>query len=398
MHPTPQEVVCPGCGLIFESGNGLVAHIYGNQCKTRDGDVSNRINELKIRESRAAAAVFMDKVSHRPSNTSALIAAMQPPEIGDGQSTAQSVNGGVPVPSHLMDDNSPDVKSTGLPSALIEGPKTAHAESDTMAVAESEAIARVIDTEWPTIGQSVQKGKGKEENVIQGLGALNIDPSNNLQLKEPAHAKALTMYEKTMPKIGQWPEPSMPDYRRNMIPSESGSQHVIRTDWDAFEFVRNFNGEYDCPFVACKYVPCRAFHFSDFVNLLTFSRSTYLEINDLKWHLTSGYHQGTDPRCMKCHKIFKTIAGIVAHMERSEKCKIRETLGFGNVLHVTSGGFLGVSGRHADGSIKIEVPNVPDDDRYMLRYEGDDDEDEIEMLKSRLLLPPRPQPGDSTAE
>ena len=101
---------------------------------------------------------------------------------------------------------------------------------------------------------------------------------------------------------------------------------------------------------------------------------------------------------MKCHKVFKTIPGVVAHMERSDKCKIRETHGFGNVLHVTSGGFLGVSGRHADGSIKIEVPDVPDDDRYMLRYEGDDDEDEIERIKPSLLLPPPHQPGDSTAE
>ena len=137
---------------------------------------------------------------------------------------------------------------------------------------------------------------------------------------------------------------------------------------------------------------------SDFLDPLTCSRDTYLELNDLKWHLTSGYHQGTDPRCMKCSKIFKTIAGLVAHMERSEKCKIRDTHGFGNVIHVVSGGFLGISGRHADGAIKIEVPDVPDDERYMLRYEGDDDEDEIEMMRPGLLLPPPHQPGDSMAE
>ena len=126
----------------------------------------------------------------------------------------------------------------------------------------------------------------------------------------------------------------------------------------------------------------------DTVNLLTYSRESYIEVNDLKWHLTSGYHQGTDPRCMKCNKVFKTIPGLVAHMERSDKCKIRETLAFGNVIHVVSGGFLGISGRHADGSIKIEVPDVPDEERYMLRYEGDDDDDEVPMLKPRLVLPP----------
>ena len=237
MHPTLQEVVCPGCGLIFESGHGLIAHIYGNHCKTRDGDVSNRMNELNFRSMRAAAAVYMDRLSHRPSNTAALIAAMQPSEIGDGQSTTQSVNGGVPVPSHLMDDNYPDDQSTGLPSALIEAPKKAHDGSDTMA-------------EWPTIAQSIQKGKGKEVDVINGLSELSIGLSNGHQLKGPAHTGALTMYEKPMPKIGQWSTPTMP--------SESDPQQLIRTDWDAFEFVRNFSDEYDCPFVACKYVLPRA--------------------------------------------------------------------------------------------------------------------------------------------
>ena len=243
---------------MFESGNALVAHIYGNHCKTRDGDVSNRINELKIRESRAAAAVFMDRVSHRPSNTSALIAAMQPP-THDGLSTAQSVDGGVPVTHHLMDDNTHEDTSTGLPSALIEGPKTSHGESYTVTVAEPEASAGLRDEEWPAVGQSMQKGKSKAGSVIQGLSALNIGPSDSLQLRVRANAKASTKSEKPMPKIGQWSEPTMPDHRRNMIASESGSQHIIRTDWDAFEFVRNFHDEFDCPFVECKYVPSRSY-------------------------------------------------------------------------------------------------------------------------------------------
>lgn len=47
----------------------------------------------------------MDRPSHRPSNTSALFAAMQPPETENGLSTAQSVDGGVPVTHHFMDDD-----------------------------------------------------------------------------------------------------------------------------------------------------------------------------------------------------------------------------------------------------------------------------------------------------
>ena len=118
-------------------------------------------------------------------------------------------------------------------------------------------------------------------------------------------------------------------------------------------------------------------------------RANYLELNDLKYHLSSGFHQLTDNSCQKCHKFFKTVPGLVAHMERSEKCRIRYTEQFGNMLHVTSGGFLGVSGYHRDGEVKIEVPDVDDDERYRLRYDDDDDEEPIEVFKPRMLMPAR---------
>ena len=134
-------------------------------------------------------------------------------------------------------------------------------------------------------------------------------------------------------------------------------------------------------------------HLSRPLSRLNLSRANFPEINDLKYHLTSGFHQGTDARCLKCSKVFKSVPGLVAHMERSEKCRIRETHGFGNVIHVVSGGFLGVSGRHVDGSIKIETPDVPDGERHMLRYEGDDDEEEVD-IKPRLLMPHQRGPAE----
>ncbi len=78
----------------------------------------------------------------------------------------------------------------------------------------------------------------------------------------------------------------------------------------------------------------------------------------MKEHLTSGIHQGTDHRCLKCLKLFKTTAALVAHMESSsERCKIKDTDHFGQILSVVSGGFLGVMGRNADGTIKIGALN-----------------------------------------
>ena len=83
-------------------------------------------------------------------------------------------------------------------------------------------------------------------------------------------------------------------------------------------------------------------------------------------HLTSGIHQGTDHRCMKCLKIFKSPAALTAHMESSsERCKIRETNAYGHILHVVSGGFLKVTGRHADGSLKVEAPTMEEMEEQM---------------------------------
>ena len=115
-----------------------------------------------------------------------------------------------------------------------------------------------------------------------------------------------------------------------------------------------------------------------------------MEINDLKYHLSSGYHQGTDHRCLKCLKIFKSPMALIAHMESdSERCRMKDTDGFGHVLHVVSGGFLGVTGRHEDGSIKIQAQVVEKEERHILRLEESDDgdEDEDEEENPRKLMP-----------
>jgi len=111
-----------------------------------------------------------------------------------------------------------------------------------------------------------------------------------------------------------------------------------------------------------------------------------VDVEDLLAHLTSGYHQGTDHRCLKCLKVFKSPTALIAHMESSsERCRMRETQSFGNVLHVVSGGYLGVQGRHADGTIKIQAPEVDDEnDRFIMQVEDDEDREE---RKPVMLLP-----------
>ena len=200
----------------------------------------------------------MDKVSHRPSNTSALIAAMQPSETGDERSTGQSVEGGVPLTHHIMDDNIPDDESLVPPSTLTQYSQAENASSLTVAAPGSKAQAGLVDKGWPSLRQSIVKGLYQEDHVIEGLSQLKLGSSH--QANSVDHGMYKVMFQdKRIPQIGQWPEPSMPDYRRNMVPSKSGEEHIIRTDWDAFQFERSpLNSNYDCPFSGCGYVSCGA--------------------------------------------------------------------------------------------------------------------------------------------
>ena len=109
---------------------------------------------------------------------------------------------------------------------------------------------------------------------------------------------------------------------------------------------------------------------------LTLDSMSSTDVDDIKRHLTSGVHQGTDQRCLKCLKHFKTVPALIAHMEsNSERCKIKDTEQFGQILSVVSGGFLGVKGRSADGSIQIcalneeELEEQADDQRKLMAYE-----------------------------
>lgn len=77
-------------------------------------------------------------------------------------------------------------------------------------------------------------------------------------------------------------------------------------------------------------------------------------------HLNSGVHKGADHHCVGCLRRFKTPSALTAHMESpSARCHVRESRYFGNALSLVSGGYLGVNGRHSDGSIKIDSPEVP---------------------------------------
>lgn len=94
--------------------------------------------------------------------------------------------------------------------------------------------------------------------------------------------------------------------------------------------------------------------------LLKCRSGPYPSLDLLEAHLGSGVHKGVSNRCVGCLRIFKSPSALTAHMESSsERCRVRESRHFGNALNLVSGGYLGVNGRHADGSVKIDTPESP---------------------------------------
>ena len=71
--------------------------------------------------------------------------------------------------------------------------------------------------------------------------------------------------------------------------------------------------------------------------------------------------EGIQNRCSACYRIFKSASALLAHMESpSTRCRIRETKGYGNAIHIVSRGFLGAYGMMEDGTMRLESQKKPE--------------------------------------
>ena len=243
-----QEVKCPACHIIFERGSALIDHIYNNKCRDRRGFIAEKVNQNTLREYRAAAALHLDAISNRPSTTGQEIAAMQP-QSERGTSFVDNSEGGVRL--NLMDDDTPYGHLTARSLSRA-------GESST---SDDESTAASNGTERPNFDDGLQplalsgdtgEGTVVEGGVIQGLQALRIKSSTDVVPGKEAWAAKLFPGAKPTPVIGGWTAPTMPKYHRDIMPSESGTEYGIRTDWDNLALERDtVDDMYHCPFSKC---------------------------------------------------------------------------------------------------------------------------------------------------
>lgn len=244
-----QEVKCPACHIVFDKGSALIDHIYNNRCRDRRGFIAEKVNQNIIREYRAAAALHLDAISNQPSTIGAEIAAMQP-QSERGTSFVDNSEGGVRL--NLMDDYIPYGHLTARALSRAEDLDLGDVEST---IASNGAERPTFDDDepgLPTSSGDTSKSNVPEGGVIEGLQALRIEPSTAVPSGKQAWAAKLFPGAKTTPVTGGWTAPTTPDYRKNILPSECGTEHRIRTDWDNLALERDpADDTYHCPFSKC---------------------------------------------------------------------------------------------------------------------------------------------------
>lgn len=69
-------------------------------------------------------------------------------------------------------------------------------------------------------------------------------------------------------------------------------------------------------------------------------RKKFPNVFTLTQHLRSPAHTGGRVSCIRCKKVFTTVAALIGHMETTTKCPIRETDDFRRALGQITGGIL----------------------------------------------------------
>lgn len=175
----------------------------------------------------------MNQIIQQASTTAREIAAMQPSAQGSIADYESTVGGGI----NLLDED--------------------NLESDSMQGALAPAGASHVNTTpkpgpnlWPTVSESLAQGF---DTFHIGSSKEPIPQARLRGHKSAGWADTPFEVEKPTPVKGEWTTPTMPDYRRNFLPSEIGAEHVLRTDWDFMHFERHpLDNNYHCPFTACR--------------------------------------------------------------------------------------------------------------------------------------------------
>ncbi|KAL9024357.1 MAG: hypothetical protein Q9196_006575, partial [Gyalolechia fulgens] len=330
MHGSAHNITCRACNETFAKGAALLLHFENNLCRPEE---KPGISADKFESQRAGVAMVMQARNRKVDGQGEDGSFHTLPGVSPGGSFAPSTVGGVPIepaeqPDFLMNDDFPPLPkaSGGRPpspaesNASIDSILSEHhygtLNTGNLAVLnhtnhKEEKPPRASEAGWPVVGKD-------KDDLIEGMSNISM----NAKLFPNAKGSPL-------------PEVFAPP---SIQPSRSGYSNL---DFSSSIQLRPnaISGQWECPYFRCG-------HKCDLRQ-------------DLETHFNDPHngHRGFDHVCPSCLKRFKTSSALMAHLESaSTRCTIRDSKGYGNVLHLISGGHLNVDGRHNDGSTRIVSP------------------------------------------
>ncbi|KAL8725616.1 MAG: hypothetical protein Q9166_007251 [cf. Caloplaca sp. 2 TL-2023] len=348
-HAAAHNVRCRGCDTTFAKGAALLVHFERNQCRPKDKD---GISADSFEAQRAAMAMVMQtKINEKEAEAESRGGSFS--RLGavpfGGSVAASSIYGGVPIeaseqPDFLTDH---DHESRSLKYPSLSQPSTAESTTTERPGSPAESDAETDLLSFDNDRQDALNASNLAA-LNQGYGYGDWTPKASLA-DWPLPGKKKDIVEdmsnmsmsssKIAANLPQIPSESGVYAPPSVQPSKSGYS-VSGELQKGIELQPNaITGEWECPYYKCG-----------FKGLLRQDLEAHFDNRD-------NGHRGFEHQCPSCLKRFKTASAMMAHLESPTiRCTIRDSKGFGNILHLVSGGNINLAGRHNDGSNRLVVP------------------------------------------
>ncbi|KAL4889522.1 hypothetical protein BDV59DRAFT_210311 [Aspergillus ambiguus] len=306
LHRTKQNLKCHGCGATFTSASTLMGHVEQRACPgiTPTRILQDQSKKLLIKEALQAGEGYPTLVFPDPNAA--------------GPATSEPDNdGGVALNARQLANRE---------AMRNQPPRPSDADVSTI-------TAMMAQKHWPDLGE-----KGAADSV-SAAGLLDSQDVSDMHEKKAWREKECSI--QTQPVAPSEPSLASPRTFGVGIPEAGQTIRAFHRSWDATQWFDSFSGEYVCP---CG--------------------KGFAQREKFEEHVLQKAPMARRVQCPGCHRIFKSTAALVAHLETgSARCDMSSGDYYAQLMDELTGGLVQVAGYHEDGTVKyeagqLELPNT----------------------------------------
>ncbi|KAL2864509.1 putative C2H2 finger domain protein [Aspergillus lucknowensis] len=304
-HRTAQNLVCYGCKMTFRSASGLMRHIENGECPeiTQDQLQFEQSKRILLKEALDVASTV----------------GLPLPRAEEGSGSDNEEAGGVPITQSLLEANR---------EAMANQPMFGGNDEDTT------VSTQLVDKHWPKLAR--QGDTGLEDAMSDLMVFTQTSTSKNRdgdqestswkgKGRELSIAGSELTYRSHSTTVSTIEPPDPAIQLRQMY-----------KDWKPENFFDPFTGEYVC---ACG-KRCRT-------------------EKAFEQHVLSKNKGNRRMQCPGCLRTFKSTAALIAHCESSStRCDVNEGNQYAQIIDEVSGGMIRMVGYNEDGTQKYEAGEV----------------------------------------